>query len=572
MRTTLLVLTLVLAAGCLSDRSGSSAGSGGDVPGGEGGDEEPGDGEEVAEGEGEGGAGTDGEGEGEGGAGTEGEGEGEGEGATEGEGEGEPPHPEPPKLDWSDCGTRDWPDGYPTPLNGVECTRIEVPLDHGAPDGATLSLQVARHASRGEGRSEAVFQLAGGPGGGSVWQSGTIPLLLRGLRDRFDIVYVDQRGTGDSSPLDCPSTSPYGGSWPYTEEGWLACAEALADYDLDHFLTEDAAHDLDLVRQALGYQRIHLRGGSYGTRLALEYVRQHPDHAGQVVLDGVATPDLDLVGESVRTFELGVDLLVEECAADADCSELVPDLGDALQTRREQLGDRPRRITYDGYPYEEDEDLFLQFLSAFLHTSMWRYRIPRALADALDGETRLWNRLMSEASGAVIDDDVRRQKGGREAPFDLRPRPTHALARSYVAPGLFMNVICAEWMPNAGGIERLEALVDEAEWGDSDRVMWARVCEEWPVTPVDEELRQPVRSDLPMLLVSGEHDLNTPPAWADRAMETLPSAIHLVVPRATHSTMQVPCAAGIMTDWFLEDGDAERVDKTCLEEIPHPGW
>ena len=164
----------------------------------------------------------------------------------------------------------------------MECTFVEVASHHEHPaDGHTSRLRVARQKSRAFPTGKAVFQLAGGPGGASVWQAGIIPKYFPKLRDQFDLVYMDQRGSGGSGYLGCS------GGYPSGAAEWARCAEEHRTEDLGHFLTVDAADDLDAVREQLGYSKIYLRGGSYGTRLGLEYVRRHEQHLVAAVLDGL---------------------------------------------------------------------------------------------------------------------------------------------------------------------------------------------------------------------------------------------------------------------------------------------
>ncbi|HSO31799.1 MAG TPA: alpha/beta fold hydrolase, partial [Labilithrix sp.] len=262
-------------------------------------------------------------------------------------------------LAWAPCDTRDWPDGFALPPPAVECTTVTVPFDHARPgDGRTLGLRVARHRSRAFPTGQAVFQLAGGPGGTSVGQSGTIPRLMPKLLDQFDLVYVDQRGTGGSGYLDCAS------GYPSTKAEWVACAREHDRDDLAGYLTVQAAHDLELVRKALGYGKINVRGGSYGTRLGLEYLRQHEASVAAMVLDGVDPPDNTFFQDFIRAVDRGVARLVADCTKSPACAALTPDLLADLSAHRAAVRAAPRPIVADGAPAKEDEATFLAVLGA----------------------------------------------------------------------------------------------------------------------------------------------------------------------------------------------------------------
>ncbi len=492
--------------------------------------------------------------------------EGASEGLDAGDGDGEA-EADGGELVWGPCDTTGWPAGYPLPATGVECTTVDVPLDYGNPAAGTIPLNVGRQTARNFPTGLAVFNLAGGPGGASVSQSGIIPTVMPELRADFDMVYVDQRGTGHSGYMSCP------GGYPDTLAAWQGCAASYTDRDLNHYLTVDAANDLDTVRQRLGYDRIYLRGGSYGTRLGLEYMRQHGATVVAAVLDGLVPPDIDLFGSGVTMFDHGVDMLVADCAADPACLAVSPTLLDDLRTRRTLLHATPRPISIGGSPDVEDETYYLMFLQAFLYDAYWRFDIPRASHDSGPGDNTEWNRLMSDASGYTVTD--RTKSDGRErarAPFDWVPRRRPWLAQDYVAPGLFITVACAEWLPNSAGVAALQTSLAAQEWPDDTHVVLAEACPSWDVNPIAATLLEPVVSDIPTLLMNGAIDLNTPQEWGPHAELTLSHGTNILVPFATHSTLSVPCAAHIMARFILNDGDMSAVDTSCLASVTHSAW
>ena len=142
-------------------------------------------------------------------------------------------------------------------------------------------------------RPDPLFILAGGPGQAASFL-GPFAAALTGVRKDRDIVLVDQRGTGRSSPLECAAFKPDHSLEAAIEFDPVpkaqACARELAAQGVDaaQYTTAAWVADLDAVRAALGYDKINLWGGSYGTRAALEYLRRHADHVRSVVLDGVA--------------------------------------------------------------------------------------------------------------------------------------------------------------------------------------------------------------------------------------------------------------------------------------------
>jgi pimeloyl-ACP methyl ester carboxylesterase len=481
------------------------------------------------------------------------------------------PDAPPSPLTWGPCDTSVWPDGYPKPGASVECTTIDVPLDHDQPGGATITLRVGRQRSTSHPTGKAVFHLAGGPGGAATYQSGTIPYYMPGLLASFDMIYVDQRGTGGSGRLDCPA------GYPYTAQEWTTCAAALAGEPLDHLLTLDAARDLDLVRKRLGYDKIYIRGGSYGTRLGLEYIRQFGDKVVAAVLDGLAPPDWDIFGYDVGALQQAVDKLVQDCNADTACTAVVPDLKADLDLRRQQAVQQPKAKTVGGQTFYEDEQYFLMFLFAMLDYTKLRYKVPRAIHQSVQGNEALWNQQLSLIFGTTVADakaepPLRGQVN--KAPRIRLPERFRRPARGveYVASGLLATVMCAEWFPNAGGLSALQTKLGTQSWVTSDTLAIPESCASWNVTPVAASLRQPVSSTVKTLLLSGEIDLRTPPAMGDQAAKTLPNSTHLVVPYASHSTISVSCASQILIDFFKADGEMSKVSTACLKQVTHPGW
>jgi len=469
----------------------------------------------------------------------------------------------PQNLHWGACDTSTFSGAYPLPGAKVECAMLQVPWDHDDPGGPTVPLRVARQVTDGED-AEAIFFLAGGPGGSAVEQSGIMPMLMGDLTGTFDLVYLDQRGTGASTWLGC------GGGYPYDAAEWTTCAAEFSALDRGHLLTLDAARDLDYVRTLLGYPRLNARGGSYGTRLGLEYLRQFPDTAGMIILDGAAPPDMDLFGMQVEAPDVGVELLVAECAMEPECLAVSPTLAEDLVARRLALAEEPHAILVGGQTYLEDELLYVEAMTSALYAANTRYQIPRAIHDAVSGDNTKWNAVLSALFGVTITDAERGDVPlGPYRP--QRPQLPPLLGDSPVSPVVHAIIACTEWFPVTGGMDALQAKLDAVIWAPEGQLGLASTCQDWGIE-FDVGQLEPVDYDGPVLLLSGEYDFNTLPAWADKTLETLPQGTHLVVPHATHSVLVTNCGAGITEDYFLTGGDLDGIDLSCLESPNHPAW
>ena len=183
----------------------------------------------------------------------------------------------------------------------LRCLSIPVPLDYAAPAAAGLKLHVTvAPAFREPARPDPLFVLAGGPGQAG---SDVLPLLsaaFKRVRATRDIVFIDQRGTGLSGKLDC-ETPPNEEMLSDAEiEAGLRRCIGTKPAPFAAYTTAAAARDIEQVRRALGYGKINVWGGSYGTRLGQAYARAFPDSVRSLVLDGVAAPDQVIPAATAR--------------------------------------------------------------------------------------------------------------------------------------------------------------------------------------------------------------------------------------------------------------------------------
>ena len=227
------------------------------------------------------------------------------------------------QVDWSPCGE-------------AECGTVQVPLDYDDPQGPVLTLALSRvPAGDPDRRLGSLVLNNGGPGVAATEYAKNADLVVSpAVRAAFDVVGMDPRGVGGSSPIECVTDEQLdeslstGDSTPDTPaevEEFLAgvaefrdgCLERSPDL-LAHVGTTDVARDLDVVRAALGDERLSFLGKSYGTSIGVEYARQFPDRVGRLVLDGAVDPTLSdeqlLLGQA-EGFELALSRFVEDCLA-----------------------------------------------------------------------------------------------------------------------------------------------------------------------------------------------------------------------------------------------------------------
>ncbi|GLU48187.1 alpha/beta hydrolase [Nocardiopsis ansamitocini] len=223
-----------------------------------------------------------------------------------------------PPVEWGTC-----PEDVAAEAPQLECGLLPVPLDYTDPKGTEIQIMVSRLASPDPDKRRGVLLFnPGGPGGSGL----TMPtdLVSRGLptdvSDSYDLIGMDTRGVGYSSPVSCGFTTDYRGNIPpyavdetaVAEQAETAeaaadqCAHNDTDDRLRHLTTANMARDLDRIRAALGEQQISFYGASYGTALGAAYASLFPDRSDRIVLDS-NIGDTHLDHEGMRRYGLGAE-------------------------------------------------------------------------------------------------------------------------------------------------------------------------------------------------------------------------------------------------------------------------
>src|SRR6185503_12579403 len=214
----------------------------------------------------------------------------------------------------------------------AKCGMYEVYENRATKQGRKISLKIVLIPATGDKREpEPLVYFAGGPGGSATEDAPGIAQAFPQILAHRDLLFVDQRGTGGSHPLDCKFYDPadlqtYLGYF-FPLEDVKRCREQLeADSDLKLYTTTIAADDMDEVRAAMGYEQLNLFGGSYGTRAALTYLKRHPKHVRTATLHGVSPTDHYMPGDFPVQTERALQGVLSECLADKACSEAFPNI------------------------------------------------------------------------------------------------------------------------------------------------------------------------------------------------------------------------------------------------------
>lgn len=432
----------------------------------------------------------------------------------------------------------------------ARCGTFLVPENRRLARSRMLPLRLVILPSRSTRPRDPVFILSGGPGQPATdlaqyyhggWQSGNHAVVL-----------MDLRGTGGGAALSCS----LGGSDEYLQgyldgyladgAGYAACRDTLRQRaDLRQYTTMNAMRDLDELRQALGYRRINLEGGSYGTRAAITYIRMFPEHVHAALLFSVVAIENRAPLYHAAAAQRAFGLLVGQCRADAACRAAYPDIAGDLQAVLERLRAEPARVRVPhpvtGLPTE--------------------VRLGASgFADAL----RVM--LYSVDSGRRVPLLLKRARAGDLVPFaEAGLRSSRGLMQS-IRPGLLLSFTCAEDVSRI----RPEEVARETAGsfiGDQRVRNQMAACSVWPKRDVPSDYYRPLRSRVPVILVSGDLDPVTPPSWGEIALRYFPNGMHVVIP-GTHTPTN-DCVNELGRKLFLT-GTVRGLDGNCAAATKLP--
>lgn len=384
---------------------------------------------------------------------------------------------------------------------------------------------------------EAVFMFGGGPGEGSTSMAGTANGWARPVRATMDIVLVDQRGTGSSNPLPCifgsPQNPAIGFGAMYPRDRVRECrADLEKSADLTQYTTDIAIADVDDVRAKLGYDKVVVYGGSYGTRMAQAYMRRYPARTKAAIIDGVVPFDNEIPLRHAASAQQSIDRVFAACAATPACQAAHPHLADDFQTllHRFDSGALKANVTPQGgtaSPVMISRNDFGYAVRGVLYNG----NPTNAIADLI--------------GRAVTSGDM---SGFAQRYYD-RQQSFNSLAH-----GLHLSIMCPEDVVSVTDAE-VKSATANTFLGSYVIDEYRAACRLWPIAKIAPDFRTPVTVRVPTLLVSGHFDPVTPQQFADRIAKSLPLARQIVSPTTAHgsaSRCPLPAVLQVMTSGSLE--------------------
>ena len=440
----------------------------------------------------------------------------------------------------------------------ARCGLFAVYENRAARSGRKIHLKVVvLPALSAHPKPDPIFFFGGGPGEAIAGEAGGA--ADDPLRQDRDLVFVDQRGTGEPDRLGCNLGGRDDDLQSYLGEMFPVaavrqCRDELAKRaDLTLYTTDVAMDDIDDARAWLGYGRINLNGGSYGTRAAQVFLRRHPRSVRTVILNGVVAMDETLPISHAAAGQRSLDLLLGWCDADAACHQAFPDVHRELKAVLDRLAKAPVEVeirnpaTGKKAGYGPDKHLPVKVSAR-----------EEMIADGIR-----WQ-LYTPRTGAALPALIHNAYLGHYEPLAEAAVGSRLTIIQVLAFGMFFSVTCAEDIPFIDP-SQVAARTAGSFLGDYRVRQQTAACGVWPRAKVPPGHREAVHSDVPVLLINGERDPVTPPEFGDRAARFLTNSLHVVVPYGAHGG-ETPCVAKIQRD-FLAQGTVRGLDTACLRDV-----
>ena len=460
-----------------------------------------------------------------------------------------------------DC-TFEMPEG-----EAAECGFLTVPQSRAEPDRGRVRLPVALFRSTSPNRRpDPVVYLDGGPGGNTLDEMPFVYEAVKSVAPDRDVVLFDQRGAGGSSPsLDCPEVQNVNYELliqPLTIEQRViedasavqTCRDRLVKAGIEPTLATSAenAADVNDLRLALGYEQWNLFGVSYGTKLALTVMRDYPEGVRSVILDSVYPLQSDLFGERQADFDRALSAMFASCAADPTCSTAFPDLETAFYETVNDLNESPIQFGLDVVAGRTDISARIDgvWFSGFIFSALYSEDLiavmPQMIFDVHNHHYKLLDRFVD----AYFKD------------------------KESISVGMYYSVQCGEEMPFAlreaviGAAKAHPRLPEFAEY--SAKSLFAS-CDTWQAPPAAGNANEAVHSAIPTLVLAGEFDPITPPAWGRLVADNLENSFFFEFPGIGHGAVfSDECPAGI-AEAFLESPDQEP-PSACVGGMSGVEW
>lgn len=373
------------------------------------------------------------------------------------------------------------------------------------------------------------------------------------VNESRDLVFVDQRGTGRSDPLHCEEGAGDSSMQRFfaqflEPEFVVRCLEELRQHaDVALYTTPMAMDDIDEVREALGYEKINLYGGSYGTRAELVYLRRHGERVRSAVLKGVAPTDMKNPLPFARAAERGLQGTFDACAVEPECHAAYPDLESDWERVMERFAEGQVTAVVENPETGGEETVtipkgvFTDGIRHLLYYVGGARHVPRIVHAAARGDFSVFAR--HEIDQAIGFNNL-------------------------LSTGVFIAVTCSEDVRFIRE-EDIAPATDGTFLGDYRVRRQIEACRHWDLGDIPESYMDPVRVETPVLVLSGVYDTATPYEGGDRVARYMPNSLHVITPNQSHSFANPECELELIGE-FIASGTVEGLDTSCISETRRP--
>ena len=427
--------------------------------------------------------------------------------------------------------------------NKAECTYLSVPEDYAQPQGRQIKLHIALISSsaRKVADDPAVF-LAGGPGQAASDGYGSLAPGFKEILEKRHVILIDQRGTGLSHALKCDTSGvdPLIVPTPEMYADFAKACLAKLDADPRFYTTTVATKDLETMRVALAAPSLNLVGFSYGTRVAQHYAMWYPKTTRSLILDGVAPNNLILGSEHARALDDALAAQFKRCREDKACFARFGDPEATLQALKTQLAE-PRQIRINDPLSGKPREVQLGLGALAGMARFYAYQSEMVALVPL---------LMDEA------------KNGRPEPMLAQGEMAGRNLGEMISHGMQLSVSCSE------DADSLRSNPEDAQrlLGNQLQEALAPQCAVWPKGERPKDFFEPLKGDIPTLIISGEFDPVTPARYGEEVIKTLSNAVHIQAPAQGHVNLARGCI-GKLAGQFVNELAPKKLELKCVQKI-----
>jgi len=435
----------------------------------------------------------------------------------------------------------------------VLCGSYSVYENRQSQSGRKIDIKFAIIPSVTEAKEpDPLVMLAGGPGQGAMSMGGPFSAMaFSEVRENRDIVLIDQRGMGKSHSLACEIPDENILALSEDEQQLLSdeiIKECLSNLEADVTLyTQDLANeDIYDILVALGYSKVNLYGVSWGTRSALLYLNQFPEHVRAIIVDGNVPLENRVSLYATEDAEKAMQALLNDCKNDKECNNAFPELEKNFNDVLASFGETGKEVTVkdantgEAVTFTLKRNVFVNVLRSILYVPEFSRMIPIIIKQAQNNN------------------------------YQTLAAITAAFGDPGMALGASLTILCSEEFSRITDSE-ITNLKEQGFVGDAFINVYRDACKLWPQAPLPKIYSQIKLSEIPALILSGEIDPVTPPKWGDKMAETMTNSLHLVAPNTGHNVAPKGCASKLMAQ-FIKEASVENIDGSCLDDLKRPSF